>query len=226
MKMSLLDPDSLARSPVVANSCMNRERGLQGSNGYERELRFAILDFLRSRTNDVAWADWCCGSGKALIVAAQLLRKAGLAHRVQIEGIDLAGRFDANPSPEILGLREVSIEDWNPQRTFDLITCVHGLHYVGDKLAAIAKAARLLLPDGRFVANLDVADFRDAEGKSAARKVAAWLRAGGLRYDNRRKLISCEGRRELSFDLRYLGADDTSGPNYTGQPAIVSHYAW
>ena len=30
---------------------------------------------------------------------------------------------------------------WQPARAFDLITCVHGLHYIGDKLALLARAA-------------------------------------------------------------------------------------
>ena len=29
----------------------------------------------------------------------------------------------------------------------------------------------------------------------------------------------------LSLPYRYLGADDRAGPNYTGQPAVVSYYA-
>jgi hypothetical protein len=33
-------------------------------------------------------------------------------------------------------------------RLYDLITCVHGLHYAGDKLAALARAASWLTPGG------------------------------------------------------------------------------
>ena len=33
------------------------------------------------------------------------------------------------------------------------------------------------------------------------------------------------GPAEIDFDLLYLGADDTSGPNYSGQDAVTSHYS-
>ena len=36
---------------------------------------------------------------------------------------------------------EASLAAWRPERTFGLITCVHGLHYVGDKLGLISRAA-------------------------------------------------------------------------------------
>jgi hypothetical protein len=100
-----------------------------------------------------------------------------------------------------------------------------GLHYVGDKLAAIAKAARALAVDGILVANFDLTSFRNAEGQPAGRLVASRLRANGFDYDARRRLLRCEGPREADFQLRYLGADDTIGPNYTGQPAVASYYA-
>ena len=39
---------------------------------------------------------------------------------------------------------------WQPALRFDLITCVHGLHYIGDKLGLLTRAAswpsRSLLP--------------------------------------------------------------------------------
>jgi len=47
--MDLLDDEELERSAVVANCRMNRERGLAGSNGYDRELGFHPLDFLKGR---------------------------------------------------------------------------------------------------------------------------------------------------------------------------------
>ncbi len=35
---------------------------------------------------------------------------------------------------------------------------------------------------------------------------------------------SGQGPRKLDLPYRYLGADDRSGPNYTGQPAVTSYY--
>ncbi len=41
---------------------------------------------------------------------------------------------------------------------FDLITCVHGLHYAGDKLAVLTRAVDWLTPGGLFAADLDLCD--------------------------------------------------------------------
>lgn len=95
---------------------------------------------------------------------------------------------------------------------------------MGDKLAAIAKAVANLSANGLFLANLDLASVRHADGRSAARTVSARLRASGMTYDRRRRLVCCSGPRLLDWRMRYLGADDTAGPNYTDQPAVASYY--
>lgn len=69
----LLDDDALEKSAVVANSLMNRERSLSGSNGYGRELGLDIMEELTDRSARsacVRWLDLCCGSGRALATAA------------------------------------------------------------------------------------------------------------------------------------------------------------
>lgn len=224
--MRLLDPKELERSSIVAHRAMNRERRLAGRYGYEGELHLDLLEHLRvrSRRSQAAWTDWCCGTGRALVEAAVALAAGGESHRVRIEGVDLAGLFDANPHPEILALREQAIEAWQPDGPCALITCVHGLHYVGDKLSALAKAAASLAPDGLFVANLDLANIRHADGSSAARAAAAWLREQGFTWDSRRRLVRREGRLANVRLPRYLGADDTAGPNCTGELSVASHY--
>jgi SAM-dependent methyltransferase len=225
--MRLLDLQALERSSVVANCAMNRERRLTGPNSYERELGIDISAFLqgRSHTDSVIWADLCCGSGRALIDAAAEFTRNGNTASIQIEGIDLAGLFDPNPFPDLLLLCEQTVEAWEPTGSYALVTCVHGLHYLGDKLAAIAKATSSLSSEGLLVANLDLASFRNADGQPAGRQIAARLRGNGLTYDARRRVVRCEGGREVAFGLRYLGADDAAGPNYTGQPAVASYYA-
>jgi hypothetical protein len=45
-----------------------------------------------------------------------------------------------------------------------------------------------------------------------------------LEYDRRKRLIMCRARKAPTLPLRYLGADDRVGPNYTGQAAVTSHY--
>jgi hypothetical protein len=96
--------------------------------------------------------------------------------------------------------------------------------YVGDKLAVLTRAVRWLTPAGRFVADLDLASIRLADGRPAGRRLTAQLRAAGLGYDARRHRISCTGPRELHLPYTYLGADDHAGANYTGQPAVHSQY--
>jgi SAM-dependent methyltransferase len=224
--MRLLGEDELERSAVVANCRMNRERGLLGSNGYGRELGFDPIAFLKDRLvsdRPAAWLDMCCGSGKALIEAATLVHAENMD--VQIIGVDLVGMFcRQDPSLACLRLVEASLTTWRADRAFDLITCVHGLHYVGDKLGLIARTASWLADDGLFVANLDLANLRLADGRAAGRRVSSDLRRAGLKYDRRRRLVVCRGRKVVDLPYRYLGADDRVGPNYTGQPAVDSYF--
>ncbi len=226
--MRLLDDENLERSGVVANCRMNRERDLVGTNGYGKELGFNPLEFLNEKLGHqvrVAWLDVCCGSGKALIQAAEQVHADGLSARVGILGVDLVGMFHAlNPGLDCLRLVESSLRSWCPHHPFDLITCVHGLHYIGDKLGMIAQAASWLTPDGGFVANLDLINLKLADGQPAGRRVTTDLRGCGLEYDRRRRLVLCRGRKTIDLPYRYVGADDRAGPNYTGQSAVDSYY--
>jgi trans-aconitate methyltransferase len=204
--VDLLDDPALHASSVVANNAMNRERQLTGVNSYARVLGFDPVE----RAGN-GWLDLCCGSGRALIQAAERVDPAKLA------GVDLVDAFA--PAPPGLTLVAAPIETWTPQRVFDLITCVHGLHYVGDKLAVLTRVLKWLTPAGIFVADLDLASI-----KPGGRRLTALLRAAGVDYDGRRKRITCAGPRSLDLPFRYLGADDRAGPNYTGQPAVNSYY--
>lgn len=226
--MKLLDDLALERSAVVANCRMNRERSLTGSNGYAKELGFHPLEILKERCvagQAAAWLDLCCGSGKALIEAARLVDEQGLAAMVEIVGVDLVGIFATrDPDKPFVQLVEASLSSWTPDCRFDLITCVHGLHYVGDKLGLIARAMSWLTQDGLFVANLDVANLKFSGGKDMGRKLTAELRRAGLSNDPRRRRIARRGNATMELPYRYLGADDQAGPNYTGQPAVNSYY--
>lgn len=220
--MSFLDDEQLQASGVVANNAMNRERDLSGTNSYEKDLGFDIAAWLESRletTGRVSWLDLCCGSGKALIQARQ--RFGSTLH---IVGVDLVEFFAPVPpgveSPEFV---VASLSEWTPSQTFDLVTCVHGVHYLGDKLDLLARACSWLKERGRLVANFDLAQVH-LECGSAARQVAKAFREAGIDYSGRKKLVSREGPAEVDFPWTYLGADDRMGPNYTGQPAVASHY--
>ncbi|MBO2455690.1 class I SAM-dependent methyltransferase [Actinomadura barringtoniae] len=199
----------MERSSVVANCAMNRERSLTGSNGYAKELG---LDLSAALAAPIRWLDLCCGTGRALHEAARL------HPHVQITGLDLVDHFVPGERLPNLGLVVGSVTRWSPPDTFDLITCVHGLHYVGDKLGALARIASWLASDGRFMANLD------ARSIHTPGQVAAELRRQGFAYDARRRRVSLTGHREVTFPYDYQGADDQAGPNYTGQPAVDSIY--
>ncbi len=221
----LLGDADLTRSSVVANCRMNRERGLTGSNGYAVEVGFAPLDFLRARVathgRAVAWLDLCCGSARALVEAARM----GSSEPITIVGVDLVDGFlpTGRDLPN-LTLVTASLSTWEPARSFDLITCVHGLHYIGDKLGLLTRAASWLTADGLVAASLDLNNLRLESGQTAPRQFAASLRRAGLTYDSRHRLVGCEGQRSIPLPYRYLGADDAAGPNWTGQPAVNSWY--
>ena len=130
----------------MANCRMNRERDLTGSNGYSKELASTRSTTCRRESvpaGEYAWLDLCCGTGKALIEAARITHSKGMD--IEIVGVDLVGMFH-RPESEFTHLQLVgaSLRTWRPDRDFDLITCVHGLHYVGDKLGLIGPAASWL----------------------------------------------------------------------------------
>ncbi|MFJ5988847.1 class I SAM-dependent methyltransferase [Lentzea sp. NPDC092896] len=204
--MSLLDDEALWSSSVVANCEMNRERGLAS---YRRELGTDLL--LRP---GALWVDLCCGSGKALAEAAR--------DDVTIIGVDLVDHHV--PARPGLSFVVAPVDQWEPAQSVDLVTCVHGLHYVGDKLGLLTRAASWLTPGGRFVASFDVAGVRRVDGTLFGRALTTALRGAGFSYDGRRRLVGYEGPGRPLLPFVYLGADDRAGPNYTGQPAVHSRY--
>jgi SAM-dependent methyltransferase len=220
----LLDDDVLERSAVVANNAMNRQRGLTGTGGYGRELGLDIAALITGAlargAESFAWLDLCCGSGAALLECADLVDDP----RLRLTGVDLVDFYAGPPRPGVEFVT-ASVSGFAPGSSFDLVTCVHGLHYVGDKLGLLARAASWLTADGLLVANLDLAAVRSGRDRSWRGRLTRSLRAAGLDYDARGRRVTCAGRREVRLPFRYLGADDRAGPNYTGQPAVDSHYA-
>lgn len=226
----LLADGVLEQSGVVANCRMNRERVLTGSNGYSTDLGFNPLDLLRKKAvanGTASWLDLCCGSGRALIDAAQAVQASEFAGKFEIVGIDLVGMF-AKPAMNLTSLEliEASLTNWHPNRQFDVITCVHGLHYIGDKLGLISRVGSWLTMNGRFTANLSLENIRLRNVETATRIVATEMRKHGLTYDNRKNRVTCKGCRQTHLPFQYLGADDQAGPNYTGQAVVDSYYEW
>ncbi|MBS1792763.1 MAG: class I SAM-dependent methyltransferase [Acidobacteria bacterium] len=230
--MKLLDIESLHASGVVANNRMNRGRNCLGGNSYRKDLAFDCVEFMKARLREngrARWLDVGCGEGRALVEAAQILKDAekreALPADWRITGLDLAGMFREIPKDlENLRLVETAVEDFREDGEFDLVTAVHSLHYVGDKLGAICALTRRLAQAGLFRANLELQNLR-LEGKPDAKRVfAAFLRKEGFVVDPRKHLIALDGPRNFEIPFEFLGADDRAGPNSTGQPVVDSYY--
>jgi SAM-dependent methyltransferase len=225
--MPLLPEDKLIWSPIVANCRMNRERNANGINSYEQELGFDPIAFLAARiavTGNAAWLDVCCGEGRALHQTAQHFYQLGLQNSIRLKGIDLLDTFEKmEETITCLQFETASVVDWMPTQSYDLITCIHGLHYVGDKLKALEKMAAALSKDGLFWANFDVNSIL-INGPIKKNQLQNLFSNNSWVYNNRRKQLKRQGPATLHFGLHYLGADDQAGPNYTGQEAVTSYY--
>lgn len=226
---SLLSHSELEVSEIVANCLMNRQRQLIGSNSYTKELGLNPLSFITNRIqnqSNVAWLDICCGTGRALIHAAESLYKLELVSQTSLIGVDIVSQFYPY-SPKLTNLELItnSVHTFTTSRKFDLITCVHGLHYLGDKLEVLKRAASWLADNGMLIAHLDLANLWIVEGDEAKMMPRKFLSGTGFKYNNRKKLLSLENHQELIFELEYLGADDCAGANYTGQAAVNSFYS-
>lgn len=221
--MTKLSLHELDNSPVVANNAMNRERQFTGTNSYSKDLHYRLEEFLRSKIRSprdtVRWLDLCAGRGKALIEGAARIDNP----KLECLGVDLVDYFDPVPE-ELRGsvrLETGSLPDWHaPLHLYDLITCCHGLHYVGDKLKTIENAVSWLKSDGLFIANVDPSNVELSDGL----RIDDILRKEGFFFSNRTKVFHKIGFHNFEFPYEYIGGDDTAGPNYTGQPAVTSHY--
>ncbi|MCU0437464.1 MAG: class I SAM-dependent methyltransferase [Raineya sp.] len=226
--MQLLSEDKLIWSATVANSRMNRERNASGINSYEQDIHFKPETYLQNILNQkgkVAWLDLCCGQGKALLQVYQFFNQRNLSQKVKLVGVDLVKDFQTNiDSKSGIEMYITPLLEFTYHETFDLITCVHGLHYIGDKLKAIEKACSLLSDNGLFIANLDLNDIV-IKSNSSNDILASLLKKNNFEYHSRKKLLIKNGNATINFSISYLGADDNHGKNYTGQESVKSYYS-
>lgn len=224
--MKLVTDNELKWSPVVANNRMNRQRGASGVNSYEKEIGFAaeqlLLDCI-NKNGKVKWLDICCGKGNALLQVAKFLSDNKIQDKADLTGIDLVDDFTEIPVEiSCVRFKTGSVSELIGNEKYDLITCIHGLHYIGDKLDCISSVGATLTKDGIFIANIDPANiWIDDVAKT---KAVELFGEKGIEYNGRKKLLKVQGIKKINFDLTYIGADDTAGPNYTGQEAVNSHY--
>ena len=75
-----------------------------------------------------------------------------------------------------------------------------------------------------FVANLDLSNIIIEEANSNL-LLKNFFKKSQIEYSSRSKIMKRIGSASIKFGFRYIGADDTSGPNYSGQDAVTSYYA-
>ena len=227
--MTLPRADELLSSPVVANATMNRGRGLGGVNSYERELRFSITDFLAERVRErgkAVWYDACCGQGRALVEAGTQFAEMAWGRQIEIVGVDLMGMFTPEQVPGVT-LIAAEVAAFRLDQPADLITCVHGLHYLGDKLGFLQHAYAMLALDGLFLGHLDAKNVHAVDGGPPIwRQAARHAAKSGVALDFKSHVL-CIKRTDapLGFGVTYQGATVSEQPNYTGITVIDSWYA-
>jgi hypothetical protein len=140
-----------------------------------------------------------------------------------LTGIDLVDHFTLLPGDlHCVRFTAAAVAE-GIEGSYDLITCIHGLHYLGDKLQALEHLFAALDTYGLFAGNFAMESIR-AERPGITDYVKNKLKQAGIAYNSRRHRIECRGRKQVCFGLEFLGADDTAGPNYTGQEAVDSWY--
>lgn len=223
----LFDDQRLAQSAVVANNRMNRERKATGINSYEKDIQLNPIQFIENRLQQstIHWLDLCCGAGNALIETARHFKQKKQKTSIQLTGIDLVDFFENNHQlTDILTLKPQNLSNWIPAEKYDLITVVHGLHYVGDKLGLIQKATAALKEDGLFIGNLDLNNIKISGKTNSTKWLKSYFKKEKISYQTSNKIIKIAGAKLLTTPFQYLGANDKAGPNYTGQEAVNSYY--
>ena len=228
LTMKLLTEKELIWSSIVANNRMNRKRNASGINSYEKELNFKPEVYLNScleQQGQAKWLDLCCGEGNALLQYAKEVAVKDRQEHVTLTGIDLVDQFQQIPSfVNCLQFQISPLVTWTTDDQYNLITCVHGLHYVGDKLKVLLTAFKAIANQGMLMANLDLNNIK-IEGDKNGQYMKKLFAENQIEYNVRKRLVICKGPRVIDFNLTYKGADDTTGPNYTGQDAVDSHYS-
>ncbi len=223
-RSKLKDHTELEQSDIVANITMNRNRALMGDNSYGKEFDLNPVAELADRLKDngkATWLDLCCGRGRALIDAAIAFDTNDLT----LHGVDLVDHFDPRSKQyPAITLTVSSLHTWTTPQRYDLVTCIYGLHYIGDKLGVITKAVSWLKPHGIFLANLDLNHVLSQNGLVFTQELIHWFQASGFEIDLQSGVLGKTGSVVISSPFEYLGADDRAGPNATGQPGVASYY--
>lgn len=226
--MKLKNKQKLEWSSIVANNSMNRKRIAKGINSYERDIQFDPIQFIEEKLvqKNIHWIDLCCGEGNALIQVAKHFEANPKVNNLKISGIDLVDYFndEVNEYKSLIDVQVLNLEYWKPTIKYDLITIVHGLHYVGDKLGLIKKAANALKEDGVLIANLDINHITIQNKKDSVNLLKKYFNKNSIQYNSKTKILKINGTTQINEEFKYIGANDEIGPNYTGQNAVESIY--
>lgn len=227
MTPHLLNEKELIWSTTVVNNRMNRGRQAFGVNSYEKEIGINIADYIiqHLRPNKTfRWLDACCGEGNALLQVAAYLKENNLQENVSLIGVDLIDFFNEGAEVyDFVRFETQSLVDWTPEGSYDLITCIHGLHYIGDKLCVIKNLINALSEEGMFFASLDIKNIEIA-GIEEKNLVKQLFQPQNITLNKKKNLLLAKGGQKIQLSPTYLGAKDNIGPNYTGQPAVLSIY--
>lgn len=184
------------------------------------------IEFLENRGGQtpIRWLDLCCGEGNALIQAATYFQNQHPNIPIQLEGIDLVGFFGNATGLENLKLTITNLSDWQPTEQYDLITIVHGLHYLGDKIGLLKKATEVLKTDGLLIGNLDLNNLKIDQQVDSIPYWKKYFKQEKITYHSSTRILKVEGPKQLPSKFEYLGANDKAGPNYTGMEVVDSFY--
>jgi len=226
----LKQENELIESSIVVNSRMNRSRTSVGVNSYQRELKFNLEEFLLEKLNKYgkcSWLDICCGEGNAMMDFSKKLKKQGYHDHLHFVGLDLIDVevIDELKDCAFLNIISNSMVEYELRNHFDLITCVHGLHYIGDKIAVIIKAIENLTDEGFFIAHLDLSNIK-IKNDNNKNEFNKFFKSNGIKYQSKSKILSKQGPAKIENKFHFLGADDDFGPNYTGQDSVLSFYEY
>ena len=232
-------PETNDISDIVVNAAMNRGRGFTGVNSYTRDLRqFDVAAFLQERVRlplfqTVRWLDACCGEGRALTEAAQLWSGTAWGKKIEIIGLGLwddlppAHNF---PNGPVLRFVAADAAAWVPDAPLDLITCVHGLHYLPDKLGFLERAYSWLSPSGGLLlAHLDGENVRQYESERALwPTLSRRVQKQGITITFTNHLLRIERTPKspdaLAFGVAFAGRTVSPRPNFSGMTVVDSWY--
>lgn len=225
--MDFVSDHELLNSPVVANSIMNRSRALKGVNSYERDLKFDISQFILNRIKHngaVNWCDICCGEAKALLAMYDILCAGYSGKNIELFGIDLVVNkaYDLSTDKIHLCITEGNVMEYPLPFKAELITCVHGLHYIGDKLGLLQRLYADLEIQGVLIAHIDPDNLKlPMDWKALLRSI----RKNGVDIVYKNHIITItKNDRDFIHGLVYKGATISETPNYTGIIAVDSCY--